>query len=81
MSEAAWKILTLFLENGWYDEKAKRRYFASWHFSKALDCKIDAANVKHNPRNEYEQALHDLIDLGLVEEMPNLGERFHLIVK
>lgn len=69
MSEAAWKILSLFLD-GWNGKR--RSYFASWHLRDVLGCQIDAANVKIAPRNEYEQALHDLIELGLVEEMPNL---------
>lgn len=79
MSEAAWKILALFFA----DHKRNRPsyYLASWHLKEALGVEIDAAHVKIAPRNEYEQALHDLIELGIMEEMPNLGERFHLIVK
>jgi len=40
-----------------------------------------AAHVKFYAENEYEQALKELVDLDLVEEMPNLGERWRLVVK
>lgn len=66
----------------WYNDYPG--YIASWTLGEMLDgdpTTIQSATVHHHPGNEYEIALRELIDLGLVREMPNLGERFELVVK
>lgn len=90
MSPLAWRILMLFIDHAkqrskkecWYEDYPG--YIASWTLGEMLDgdaTTIQSATVHHNPGNEYEIALRELIDLGLVREMPNLGERFELVVR
>jgi len=91
MSPLALRILDIFINHAkvrnkndehWYENSLG--YIASWTLGEMLDgdaTTIQAATVHHNPGNEYELALRELIDLGLVREMPKLGERFELIVK
>lgn len=76
MSELAWKILSILMERG--------SYMAGWTLGEKLGqdaSTIQGAHVKHGIGNEYEQALRELVTLGIVEEMPNLGERWRLVVK
>ena len=82
MSPLAWKILALFISHS--KGEFGRGYIAGWTLAAMLGVEvgtIQGATVKMLPQNEYEQALHDLIELGIVEEMSDLGERFHLVVK
>lgn len=85
MTPLAWRILALFIEQvqAIYGEFG-RGYLATWHICDKLEVPrmtIQAPTVLHGPGNEYEHAMRELVDRGLIEEMPNLGERFHLIVK
>lgn len=82
MSPLAWKILALFINHS--KGEFGRGYIAGWSLATMLGVEvgtIQGATVQHGPQNEYEIALHDLVELGLVEEMQELPERFHLVVK
>ena len=79
LSENARCILTILYE-------LKGGYITSWHLGKALGgdaTSIQAADVLHGSewaQHPYEQALRELVDMGIVEEVPNLGERWHLVI-
>lgn len=79
LSENARRILTILYE-------LKGGYITSWHLGKALGgdaTSIQAADVLHGSewtQRAYEQALRELVDIGIVEEIPNLGERWHLVI-
>jgi hypothetical protein len=91
MSPLALRILDLFIDHAkgrnknderWYENSLG--YIASWTLSEKLGgtaSMLDAVRVKIHPENEYEAALRELIDLGLIEEMKDLGCRFKLVVK
>lgn len=86
MSILAWHILYLFVSQTEKTHKGEygRGSIATWTLTNILNTgneTIDAAHVKIYPQNKYEAALKELVDLGLVEEMPDLGERFRLVVK
>lgn len=87
MSPLAWKMLSVFIEqvNRYYKREFDGRgYISAWSLCDMMCVgrgTIQGATVQHVPQNEYEQALHDLIELGLVEEMTELPERFRLVVK
>lgn len=86
MSPLAWRLLALFLEHVQHIHSGDCRYgyIAAWNLGTSLGgdaTTIQAVRVKIHPSNEYEAALKELIDRGLVEEMPELGERFRLVVK
>ena len=86
MTPLAWRILTLFIRQVQKacNSEYGRGYLAVWHLCDDLGIErntIQAATVLHHPGNEYELAMRELVDKGLIEEMPDLGERFHLIVK
>ena len=86
MSKLAWRILAVLMEHcdaygTW------QGYLAGWTLGEQLGqsaSEIQAARVLHGAaytQNECERALRELVDKGLVEEMPNLGERWQLVVK
>ena len=87
MSIQAWKILSLFIKhtetrfNGDYG----RGYLACWHITEKLGVDVSLLNsigVKRpHADNKLEQAMHELVQLGLIEEVPDLGERYRLVVK
>lgn len=83
MSELAWKILAILLDRG----DNVRTHIAGWHLGKLLGgdaASIQAAHVLHGGRhtqNKYERAMRELVGLGLIEEMSDLGERWRLVVK
>lgn len=86
MTPLAWRILALFVDQVQTARKGEYGYgyLATWHLCDRLNVPrmtIQAAHVLHGPGNEYERAMRELVDRGLIEEMPNLGERFHLVVK
>jgi len=86
MSTLAWHILYLFVSQTekTYHGEYGCGYIATWSIANILNTgneTIDAAHVMIYPENKYEAALKELVDLGLVEEMPDLGERFRLVVK
>lgn len=80
MSIVAWKILAEFIR---HFEQNNLNYMPTWTLSKMLGTTetIEASSVKHCPTNEYEAGLKELVDLGLIAEIPDLGERFKLVVK
>lgn len=85
MSELAWRILAIFLDRC-EDGRFAHVYLPGWTIRKLLaaDCSIDAATILHghaNAQNECERAMRELVDKGLIEQMPNLGERWRLVVK
>lgn len=85
MSELAWKILAILMDNSNRVHGAYGRgYLPSWTLGERLGgnaTTIDSVHVKIHPYNEHESALRELIDLGLVEEMEELPCRYRLIVK
>ena len=85
MSNLAWQILAILMDNSNRVHGAYGRgYLASWTLGEMLGggaSTIDSITVKLNPRNEYESALSELLDLGLVEEMEELHCRYRLAVK
>jgi hypothetical protein len=79
LSALAWRILSILL-------KWKQAGFAGmpgWFIAEQLGTarSIKSARVKRFPVNEYEAALRELVEKGLVEELPDLGERWRLVVK
>jgi hypothetical protein len=83
MSVLAWRILSVLVEHA-AERDFESGYMAGWTLGKRLGgdaSTIQAAHVKFNTGNEYEKALHELVQLGIVEEMPDLGERWKLVVK
>jgi hypothetical protein len=86
MSVLAWKILALFVNDiaAVYLGEYGRGYITAWTLGEKLGgdaTTINGVDVKIRPLNEYQRALRELIDLGLVEEMSELPERFRLVVK
>jgi len=86
MSPLAWRILALFIAHveRVYKGEFGHGYIASWTLGKMLGgdaSTINGADVKIHPQNEYQQALRELVDLGIVREKPDLPERFELVVK
>lgn len=82
MSELAWRILAILIACS--QEREWRGYMAGWTLGEKLGqsaSTIQGAHVKYNTGNEYEKALHELVERGLVEEMPDLGERWRIVVK
>lgn len=52
-------------------------YMAAWHICDALG--VDRGQLRCAiPGTEYDDALKELIDAGLVEETPDLGCRYRL---
>jgi hypothetical protein len=89
MSPLALRILDLFIDHAkgrnnhkedWYERY--QGYIAGWSLKKLLapDANINGVDVKIAPKNEYQRALRELIDLGIVQEKPDLPERFELVV-
>lgn len=56
-------------------DKGKGGYAATWHIADVLGVRRDEFA---NPMLVYGAALKDLVARGLVEEVPNLGERYRL---
>lgn len=44
-----------------------------------MGCEIDSVAVQHQPRNEHEQALKDLVTARLIEAIPDLRCRYRAI--
>ena len=84
MSTLAWNILLVIWN---YVRDIQHGYIPGWTLGEILGgdaASIQAAHVLHGSartQNEYERALRELVDRGLVEEMPNLGERWRLVVR
>ena len=83
MTELAWRILALFVErtHNLHNDEWGRSYLAAWTLGTLLGGDagtIQGVTTRIHPRNVYEKALRELIDKGLVEEIPDLGERFRL---
>lgn len=80
LSEGARRILSILYE-------LKGGYITGWHLGKALGgdaSSIQAIDVLHGSQwtqSEYEEALRELVDMGLVEEVSGLGERWHLVMR
>ena len=55
-------------------------YMAAWHICDALGVGRSQLNCAI-PGTEYDNALKELINADLVEEMPNLGCRYRLTKK
>lgn len=55
----------------------KATYIAGWHICDTLDVLRSELNCAI-PGTEYDMALKELIDAGLVEEMPDLKYRYRL---
>src|SRR5580765_1371420 len=72
LSEMARRLLAIISEHS---------YIPQWTLSKKLGdgVDIDAIHVKINPRNEYEQALHELVEQHMIEELPELHCRFRAV--
>lgn len=85
MSELAWQILAIFVQQTIhaYQGDFTRGYIAAWTLGEHLGdaTLINGVDVKIRPQNKYQRALRELIDKSLVEEMPELPERFRLVVK
>jgi hypothetical protein len=89
MSELAWKIIAAFFVGEGFNrftQEGMSCSLAGWTLKKLLDTdeSIDAAQVLHGSeltQSKWECALRELVDLGLIEENPNLGERWRLVVK
>lgn len=84
MSEDAWRIIALYFTGHGF--QGGMRSIAGWTMRKLLnaDESIDAAQVLHGSeltQSKWECALRELVDMGLIEEDPNLGERWRLVVK
>jgi len=88
MTPLAWRILAIFVDHiqkrGDDSRDWHYGYIASWTLGIWLGGTantIDTIALKYNPRNEYEVALRELLDLGIVEEMEELHCRYRLVVK
>lgn len=84
MSNLAWHILFILMNNCKRDREYGSGYMASWTLGERLGgdaTTINSVHVKIHPYNEHEAALKELIDLGLVEEMEDLHCRYRLVVK
>jgi hypothetical protein len=55
----------------------RQSYIAGWHICDALE--VDRTQLDCSvPGTQYDEALKELIDSGIVEEMPELGCRYRL---
>lgn len=93
MSPLAWRILMIFIDHAKQRNKNEAWYegylghITGWDMNLILDgldiddnAQINGVSVKY-PHNDCQRAMKELIDAGLIREMPNLGERFELVVK
>jgi hypothetical protein len=79
MSKLAWDILEILLR-----QRHISSYIAAWTLGEKLGgdaSTIQAIRTKIHPENDYERALKELLDLGIVKELEDLHERFMLVVK
>jgi hypothetical protein len=77
-------VLILIIEYTRKQHRGEYGYIAAWTLGEKLGgdaTTINGVDVKIRPQNEHQRALRELIDLGLVEEMAELPERFRLVVK
>jgi hypothetical protein len=89
MSTLAWKILSLFVNQTerTYKGEYGRGYLACWSIRELLgtDEIFDSVGIKYAGSlyhtGKCELAMHELVTLGLIEEVPDLGERYRLVVK
>lgn len=84
MSNLAWHILFILMNNCKQEREYGRGYMASWTLGERLGgdaTTINSIDVKIRPRNKEEAALRELLDLGMVEEMEDLHCRYQLVVK
>lgn len=58
-------------------------YIASWDITKRLESlRYEEVTLCYSvPKSIYDHALQQLIDEGLVEEIPDLGQRYRLKMK
>jgi len=85
MSPLAYRILAVFINHvqRCYQGEFGRGHLAAWTLSEMMGWETTAINgvdVKIHPLNKEQKALRELIDHGIVEEIPELPERFRLIV-
>lgn len=71
MTETMWKVLQLLI---------KRRfdgigYSSTWSMSKELNIELAGCGVPYG-----DPALEKLVELGLIEELPDLGCRYRIVV-
>lgn len=78
MSKLAWEILRVILN--YVHSDMSRHYIATWTIAKDLG--VDAGVFRTRlPKTAYDEALNELVANKLVEELPDLGQRFRLIVR
>jgi len=77
MSEHAWRILSILLEARQKPDHTS--YLAGWHIADRLGVERSAFNTRI-PGTIYDEALGDLIEKGLVEELPDLRQRYRIVI-
>lgn len=71
MTETMWKVLELLIKRH-FDGIG---YCSVWSMSRALNIQLAGCGVHGDP------AIEKLVEMGLIEELPDLGCRFRIVVK
>lgn len=72
MTPTMWKVLRALIEAHYGNSK----YLAAWHLEEILGVKLAGCGVY-----DGDNAIEKLVELGLIEEVENLGCRFRIVVR
>lgn len=75
MTEIMWKILDT-LRRLYLERDGVGDYLAAWHLQDELGIKLAGCGVP-----DGDNAIEELVKLGLIEEVPDLGCRFRIVVR
>jgi hypothetical protein len=73
VTDAMWKVI-VFMYRTLEDDKTP--YWSVWHLEERLGIKLAGCGVPHG-----DDAIEQLVKLGLIEELPDLGCRYRIVVK
>jgi hypothetical protein len=79
MSKLAWRILAILLAHAQTRPDLGFAYLAAWTIGERLGLGAIEFMWQY-PQDEKDQAMRELIYKGLVEELPDLGQRYRLVV-
>ena len=74
MTETMWKVIEVLYAAYLIDGTGG--YRAAWHLEDEIGVKLAGCGV-----SDGDPALQKLVEMGLIEELPDLGCRFRIVVK
>jgi hypothetical protein len=72
MSETMWKIIDIMRQHYLKDHGS---YWATWKLQKKLGIELEGCGINGDP------AITRLVELGLIEELPDLHCRYRIVIK